>query len=175
MKHHYLWFRPVACLVWLVLCLPSLVAADDKLTVYVVNYPLKYFAERIAGEHATVVLPAPPDVDPAFWMPDTNTIAAYQRADLILLNGAHYAHWLNKVSLPSFRLVDTSSNFQDRYIPVAHRMTHTHGPTGKHTHTDVAFTTWLDFDLAVQHAKAIADALSRQRPELSEMFQHHYR
>ncbi len=131
---------------------------------------LKYFAERIAGEYATVVLPAPPDVDPAFWMPDADTMAAYQRADLIFLNGAHYAHWLNKVSLPSFRLVDTSSGFQDRYIPVADRVSHTHGPAGEHTHTDVAFTTWLDFDLAVQHAKAIADAFSRRRPELRETF-----
>ena len=74
-----------------------------RLTVYVVNYPLQYFAQRIAGEHAEVVLPVPPDVDPAFWMPDVATIAAYQRADLILLNGAQYAQWLTKVSLPQFR------------------------------------------------------------------------
>lgn len=170
MRRHGLWFRPAAGLVWVLLCLPSLVAAAAPWTVYVVNYPLKYFAERIAGEYATVVLPAPPDVDPAFWMPDADTMAAYQRADLIFLNGAHYAHWLNKVSLPSFRLVDTSSGFQDRYIPVADRVSHTHGPAGEHTHTDVAFTTWLDFDLAVQHAKAIADAFSRRRPELRETF-----
>ena len=73
--------------------------AAEKLTVYVVNYPLQFFAERIGGEHVNVVFPAPADVDPAYWMPDTPTIAAYQQADLILLNGAGYARWVNKVML----------------------------------------------------------------------------
>ena len=65
----------------------SATAGDERLTVYVVNYPLQYFAERIAGDQATVVFPAPPDEDPAFWTPDVSTIAGYQQADLILLNG----------------------------------------------------------------------------------------
>ncbi len=163
--------------VWLVcacLCVPSLVMAADRLTIYVVNYPLHYFAERIAGEYAKVVLPVPPDVDPAFWMPDVATIAAYQRADLILLHGAQYAQWLTKASLPQFRLVDTSARFRERYIRRTDAVTHTHGPRGEHAHTDVAFTTWLDFDLAAQHAKAIADALSRARPGLRDTFQRRY-
>lgn len=55
------------------------------LTVYVVNYPLQYFAERIAGQHASVVLPVPEDEDPTFWIPDPATITAYQRADPLAL------------------------------------------------------------------------------------------
>jgi ABC-type Zn uptake system ZnuABC Zn-binding protein ZnuA len=35
----------------------------EEFTVYVVNYPLQYFAERIGGEHVTVVFPAPADVE----------------------------------------------------------------------------------------------------------------
>ncbi len=31
--------------------------ASDKLSVYVVNYPLKYFAERIGGDNVKVVFP----------------------------------------------------------------------------------------------------------------------
>lgn len=38
--------------------------------VYTVNYPLAYFAERIAGDSVNVVFPTPPDIDPAFWSPD---------------------------------------------------------------------------------------------------------
>jgi zinc transport system substrate-binding protein len=162
---------------WLIcawLCAPSPIIAAERLTIYVVNYPLQYFAERIAGEHAEVVLPVPPAVDPAYWMPDAATVAAYQRADLILLNGAQYAKWLSKVSLPQFRLVDTSAGFGARYIRRSDTVTHTHGPQGKHAHTDVAFTTWLDFDLAAQHAKAVADALSRLRPALRDTFQRRY-
>ena len=48
--------------------------------VYVVHYPLQYFAERIGGEHVEVVFPAPPDVDPAYWAPEEDTIVAYQQA-----------------------------------------------------------------------------------------------
>ena len=42
--------------------------------IYAVNYPLKYFAERIGGDLFQVEFPAPGDVDPAFWNPDADTI-----------------------------------------------------------------------------------------------------
>lgn len=147
---------------------------SEKLTIYVVNYPLKYFAERIAGEHATFVFPAPPDVDPAYWMPDAKTISDYQRADLILLNGANYAKWVNKVSLPRFRMVNTSEAFKDRYIEAAEILTHSHGAEGKHAHEALAFTTWIDFSLAAEQAKAIAKALNRKKPSLEDIFQRNY-
>jgi len=152
----------------------SLSAGADRLSVYVVNYPLKYFTERIAGEHATVMLPVPSGKDPAFWMPDAKTISDYQRADLILLNGANYAKWINKVTLPQFRLVDTSANFKDRYIKMSNVMTHTHGPTGEHAHEEAAFTTWLDFELAAQQAKEIASALTRKKPALRDLIKSNY-
>ena len=139
--------------------------AGEKLRIYTVNYPLAYFAERIAGDLATVTFPAPPDVDPAFWMPDAETIAAYQGADLILLNGADYAKWTAKVSLPRSRLVDTSRGFEDRYIHETIGVSHSHGPGGEHSHGGTAFTTWLDLNQAAQQAEAIAQALTRKRPD----------
>ena len=148
--------------------------ASEKLNVYVVNYPLQYFAERIAGEHATVIFPAPDEVDPAYWMPDKKIIEAYQQADLILLNGAHYAKWVAKVTLPRSKMVDTSRKFKDRYITNKEITTHSHGAAGEHGHEDAAFTLWLDFNLAAQQAKAIEKAMSRKRPELSSIFQKNY-
>ena len=148
--------------------------AAEKLTVYVVNYPLQYFAERIGGEHVNVFLPAQANIDPAFWMPDTPTIAAYQQADLILLNGAGYAKWVNKVTLPRFRMVNTSAGFKDRYIEAAEILTHSHGSEGEHAHESLAFTTWIDFNLAARQAKSIAEALGRKRPELKHTFQKNY-
>jgi len=149
-------------------------ATPGKLTVYVVNYPLKYFAERIAGEHATVRFPVPPDADPAYWMPDAETVSAYQRADLILLNGATYAKWVDKVTIPQFRTVDTSAAFRDRTIRLADAVTHTHGPKGKHAHEGIAFTTWLDLELAAAQAQAIAHAMTRKRPGLKEVFRRNF-
>jgi zinc transport system substrate-binding protein len=145
-----------------------------KPTVYVVNYPLKYFTERIAENRVDVRFPAPSDEDPAFWKPDVDTIAAFQTADLIVLNGATYAKWTEKVSLPKTKIVNTSAGFQDQYIEIKDSVTHSHGPAGEHSHTGTAFTTWLDFRLATQQAKAILTALSRLLPEQKSAFEAQY-
>jgi len=157
-----------------VVCSHAAGEQSEKLTVYTVNYPLQYFAERIAENHTKVVFPAPPDVDPAYWTPDSKTIVAYQHADLILLNGANYAKWVNKVSLPQSRLVDTSSGFKEQYIYTKERVTHTHGTEGKHAHENTAFTTWLDFMLAVKQAETVTKALIRKKPELKDTFHNNY-
>jgi zinc transport system substrate-binding protein len=140
---------------------------DDEsgpLSVYVVNHPLEYFAERIGGAQVDVVFPAPRDLDPAFWMPPPETIAAYQEADLIIENGAGYARWTGHASLPRGRRVDTSAGFRDRWIALEGGVSHGHGPEGEHSHVGTAHTTWLDPTLAKEQARAIATALVSLRP-----------
>lgn len=132
-----------------------------KPVVYTVNYPLAYFAERIAGDLVEVHFPEM-DGDPAFWNPSPEEIVAYQNADLILLNGAGYAKWVPKVTLPPTRLVDTSASFEDRLIALEETGNHTHGPGGAHVHGEVAFTTWLDPLLAIEQATEIRDAFAGQ-------------
>lgn len=133
--------------------------------IYVVNYPLQYLAQRIAGDAADVVFPVPPGEDPAFWKPDAATIQQYQRADLILLNGASYAKWLQTATLPTAKMVDTSKTFQDELIEVDDTVVHSHGPQGEHSHAGIAFTTWLDLTLAVRQAEAIHVALAKLLPD----------
>jgi len=145
-------------------------AADTPLSVYVVNYPLQYFAERIGGPEVRVTFPAPAHADPAFWKPSPDEIVAYQKADLILLNGASYAKWVPRVSLPPSRMVDTSATFADQFIPLKNQVTHSHGQAGKHEHGNVAFTTWLDPKQAIAQARAIGNALIRLRPGAANDF-----
>jgi zinc transport system substrate-binding protein len=133
-------------------------AATQK--VMVVNYPLQYFAERIGGDFVDVEFPAPSDVDPAFWMPDAETVAEYQQAALILLNGATYAKWLERVSVPEHKLVDTSEPFRDQLLTMERVVTHSHGPGGEHAHAGTAFTTWIDFSQAARQAAVIARAFA---------------
>jgi zinc transport system substrate-binding protein len=104
---------------------------EGPLSVFVVNYPLRFMAESIGGEHVRVSFPAPADVDPATWIPDGDTLAAY---------------------------------------PLEGSVTHTHGPAGAHAHEGTAFTTWLDPTLAIEQARAIAQALTRARPQGAESF-----
>lgn len=144
------------------------------LDVYVVNYPLQYFAERIGGENVRVSLPVPANIDPAFWSPDVEVVAALQGADLVLLNGAGYEKWVDVVSLSASKLVDTSTSFADRYVTIEDAVTHTHGPGGEHSHGEIAFTTWLDPNLAIEQARAIKEAFSAARPASSDAFETAY-
>jgi zinc transport system substrate-binding protein len=165
-------YRP---LIVSLLLLASVTAnAADILSVYAVNYPLAYFAQRIGGDHINPVYPLPADIDPAFWEPDASDIAGFQQADLILLNGAGYAKWLKRVSLPRRKLVNTSAAFQHDYISVNETVTHQHGPGGDHTHTGTAFTTWLDFNQASMQAKVILQALEKARPEHADDFRQNF-
>ncbi len=145
-------------------------SANSPLTIAAANYPLKFFAEQIAGNQAKVAFPMPADIDPAFWQPNAEDIAALQKADLVLLNGAHYSKWLPKVSLSLFKQVNTSAVFRDQYIHQTSGVTHNHGEGGEHSHGETAFTTWLDFSLANLQAKSIYNALVKKRPASRQRF-----
>ncbi|MEM1389004.1 MAG: metal ABC transporter substrate-binding protein [Pseudomonadota bacterium] len=133
-------------------------AAQERPSIVAVNYPLSYFAERLAGAEADVTFPVPGDVDPSFWRPSIADISAIQSADLILLNGASFASWIDRVSLPRSKIVNTASGFTDRFINTE-SITHSHGDGGEHSHEGVASYTWLDPALAALQAEAIAAAL----------------
>jgi zinc transport system substrate-binding protein len=135
-------------------------AVQGKPQVYVANHPLQYFASRLGGAAVEVRFPAPADEDPVFWQPDDATIAAYQAADLILMNGATYSKWAEKVTLPQSKLVDTSAAFRTAFIEIKADSTHSHGPGGEHSHSGTAFTTWLDLHQAGLQAQAVAKALT---------------
>ena len=142
----------------------------EKLVVATVNYPLAYFAKRIGGDLVDVLFPAPPDQDPAYWSPDAEVIASYQNADVILLNGAGYAKWVARATLPSSRLVDTSAEFADRFIRLEGAITHSHGPEGAHVHAGWASTTWLDPRQAIEQAAAASRAMISDRRVYEPIF-----
>jgi len=146
-------------------------SAGGKPVVCVVNYPLKYFAERIAGDLITVEFPAAGSGDPAFWRPSANLVRRFQAADLIVLNGASYAKWTMTASLRDAALVDTSRSFADRYIRATDGVTHSHGPGGKHSHAGIAFTTWLDPTQAIAQAKTLCAALTARLPAHKDRLQ----
>ena len=126
--------------------------------IFASNYPLPFFAEKISGDPDRVVFPEISG-DPAFWEPSINDISAMQQADVVLVNGATYEKWLEKVTLAKECTIDTSAPFKDKYIITKGESTHSHGPTGQHSHTGTAFTTWIDLKQAVQQAQTVKNAL----------------
>ena len=133
-------------------------------SVYTVNYPLAYFAERLAPEGIEVVFPAPPQVDPAFWTPSADEIGRYQHAELILLNGAGYAGWARYATLPKSKVIVTAAGCRDAFLDSGEAVSHQHGLDGDHAHAGSAFTTWLDIRLARCQADHLADALLELAP-----------
>jgi zinc transport system substrate-binding protein len=143
---------------------------EGPLDVYVVNYPLQYFAQRIGGDWVQVEFPAPADVDPVYWTPEPEVVSAYQSADLILLNGASYAGWIEMTSLPASKMVNSAKAFEADFIYFDDAVTHSHGPEGGHSHGETAFTTWLDPTLALKQAEAIRAAFAEVRPQSRDAF-----
>ncbi|QHQ36407.1 metal ABC transporter substrate-binding protein [Algicella marina] len=140
-------------------------ALAEPLKITAVNNVLATFAERIGGEAVTVTMPAPEGSDPALWKPAIADISAIQQSDLILLNGAGYAAWTTKTSLPRSRTVTALAGLEREIIETEGAITHSHGPEGEHAHTGQDPHTWLDFALAARQARAIGDALARKLPE----------
>jgi zinc transport system substrate-binding protein len=136
----------------------------------VVNYPLEYFTKRIAGDQVEVFFPVPREEDPAFWKPQEKDIEEYQRADLILLNGAEYEKWLPAAVLPLTKQVVTSQAFAERYMQNGEVVTHSHGPQGMHSHGLIDFNTWMDPKQAALQAQCIHDELARLLPEATKDF-----
>ncbi|MDH3475806.1 MAG: metal ABC transporter substrate-binding protein [Rhodospirillales bacterium] len=155
----------------LVLQATSLLAAEK--TVFASNYPLAYFAERLAGKPEIVVQPETAG-DPTDWRPSIEEILAIQQADVILLNGADYEKWARTATLPPSRVVDTSAAFKGRYLMVEGGSRHQHGPEGAHAHRAPASTTWLDLSLAAEQARAVMEALaSADISEKAELQRNH--
>ncbi|MEH6593455.1 MAG: metal ABC transporter substrate-binding protein [Halioglobus sp.] len=138
---------------------------DTTPYIVVVNNPLLYFARRLIGDEVDVRLLAPADIDPASWQPTVEDVLQIQGAELLLLNGAAYSPWLDKVSLSSSQLVVTSEAAKDHWIVLNKQVTHSHGPGGEHAHGSYAFTTWMDMSLAQLQAKTVAKALQKEWPE----------
>ncbi|MEM7603047.1 MAG: metal ABC transporter substrate-binding protein [Verrucomicrobiota bacterium] len=141
----------------------AVVTAQEPLKVQAANYPLAYFAERIATEAFEIEYLVDPDVDPAFWRPSDEAMIAFQQADIILRNGATYSKWMHHASLPVSAIVDSSREFREDFIETEGEL-HTHGDGTVHSHGGIAFTTWLDFRQAAIQAEAIARRFAAVKP-----------
>ena len=142
--------------------------AETAPYIVAVNNPLLYFARRLTGDDIEVRLLAPEDIDPATWQPTVADVLQLQGAELVLLNGAGYSSWLDKIAISSGKLVATSEAVQDSWIELSDTLTHSHGPVGEHAHGGYAFTTWMDMSLARAQAEAVATALQQRWPRRSD-------
>ena len=129
--------------------------------VVVASYALEYLTQRLVGDEIQVEFPAENSHDPSNWAPAVDDIAYMQRADLVIVNGssAPFAQWLVQVTLPSSKICDSCEDIPlSKLIAVSdHRIVHSHGPEGEHSHAYMVPHIWLDPELAALQAKKIAE------------------
>ncbi|MEQ9410054.1 MAG: metal ABC transporter substrate-binding protein [Fuerstiella sp.] len=134
-------------------------------SVVVTSYPLFAMAQEIAGNALTVHYPIPDTVTSPAWKLTTVDISLLQNADAVVMNGAGYEPWANRISLPRSRVVRTSVGFEDQLQYAAGAVTHQHGPSGAASGGTVIPITWLDPTLAEAQLRQVEQVLCRLAPE----------
>ncbi|WP_417389660.1 metal ABC transporter substrate-binding protein [Gimesia sp.] len=138
-------------------------AEEGPRLVVVVNYPLQFIVESLAGPEFQILNPVPPAEDPETWLPGDATIQTIQQADLIVTNGADFADWVKKLSLPRSKVLRTSLAIKDALITVPDFEVHSHG-SGAHSHAGTVAFFWLDPQLMAKQAEVIAERLINLNP-----------
>jgi zinc transport system substrate-binding protein len=148
---------------------------SERFSVYTASHAVADFAARIgANAGVSVVMPLPAGRDASLWRPAIADIAAFQKADLVLLNGAGLESWVQHVSLSRSRVVDLSKGLADRLIVRQDAITHAHGQEGAHSHVGIVPGLWMDFSLAARQAQAVLDAMVARLPGKTSILQANY-
>jgi zinc transport system substrate-binding protein len=145
-----------------------MIVAEEVLAA---SYPVAYLAGRVAGGLVPVVCPVPPAAVLETWVPDREALVRFQRARVILVNGAGLERWVTAASLPRSRLSETTRDARDRLIELTESVVHAHGPGGAHEHRGISGYTWLDPALAAVQAEAVAAAMTRAFPQHAAAFE----
>jgi len=141
--------------------------ADKNPVVMVTSQPLFEVADLLAGDHIEVHKITPDNIASRNWKPQKNDVKRLQNADMILISGAGYEPWKDRISLPGSRLKDTAAGYYSEFIRIPDAITHQHGPEGKHAHPGTVWATWLDPELAESQCIRVADLFVELQPAAS--------
>ncbi|MFO0426592.1 MAG: metal ABC transporter substrate-binding protein [Planctomyces sp.] len=135
--------------------------AEDDLTV---RYVTQVQSDPSDGKSSGEADPSRRSVSARRWNPEAADILAMQKARLILISGAGYEPWLDRVSLPRSRVNDTTKNIRQSLIEIPDAIVHRHGPEGDHSHSGMVWPVWLDPALAESQLDRVRDQLERVVP-----------
>ncbi|MCH2200323.1 MAG: metal ABC transporter substrate-binding protein [Fuerstiella sp.] len=136
-----------------------------RVTIAVTSYPLLAMAEEMAGDAADVELVVSSGTTSPDWKPNSSAVQKMQQATRILISGGDYEPWLQRVTVPRSRLIDTSQGFYDQFVRIPDAVIHQHGPDGNHSHPGVVWATWLDPQLATSQLNQTRDVLLSVLPD----------
>lgn len=149
---------------------PSPKSAEPAPRILTTVQPLWEMAAAVAGNDLQVQSIVPPNRVARTWRPSADDVQSLQTAQLVLLQGAGYEPWRERITLPGSRTVDTSAAYSEQLIEIPDATVHQHGPGGLHSHPGTVWSTWLDPELALAQLDQVQSACSRLRPEQSAEF-----
>lgn len=157
---------------------PSKNKLREKPLVVTTSYPLKYFADRIAGKKIDVTYP-PEAIDGCLhvldWQPSASAVLEMQKADRVITNGSGFERWLPLVPLRESSIVDTSEFIQSELLEIDGKPVHQHGPEGAKTKNALAFATWLNPELAISQAQVVKQTMINLMPSEGDYFEENFK
>ena len=153
---------------------------NSKLQVVASATFLYEFSQNIGKEMIDVTLLVPMGADPHDWEPTIRDTERLQKADMIIVNGIGYEHWLNSLELSDIAgiLVDTSNGIStldsanhDEEKHDDHAKEDGHDDEDNHNHGVLDPHIWLNPVFAQLQVKNIANALSNSDPTNKNYYQ----
>ena len=151
------------------------ITENSKLQIITSATFLSEFSQNIGKEMIDVTLLVPMGADPHDWEPTIRDREKLQKADVIIINGIGYEHWIDSFDSNDNQgiLVDTSNGIStlDSEKHDDHAKEDGHEEEDKNNHEDLDPHIWLNPVYAQLQVKNIANALSNSDPTNKNYYQ----
>jgi len=151
------------------------ITENSKLQIITSATFLNEFSQNIGKEMIDVTLLVPMGADPHDWEPTIRDREKLQKADVIIVNGIGYEHWIGSFDSNDNQgiLVDTSNGIStlDSEKHDDHAKEDGHEEEDKNNHEDLDPHIWLNPVYAQLQVKNIANALSNSDPTNKNYYQ----
>ena len=153
------------------------ITENSKLQVITSATFLYEFSQNVGKEMIDVTLLVPMGADPHDWEPTIRDREKLQKADVIIVNGIGYEHWLDSFDSNDNQgiLVDTSNGIStldsEKHDDHTKEDDHDGHEEDKHNHGDLDPHIWLNPVYAQLQVKNIANALSNSDPTNKNYYQ----
>ena len=150
---------------------------NSKLQVITSATFLYEFSQNVGKEMIDVTLLVPMGADPHDWEPTIRDREKLQKADIIIVNGIGYEHWLGSLDSNDNQgiLVDTSNGIltldSEKHDDHTKEDDHDGHEEDKHNHGELDPHIWLNPVYAQLQVKNIANALSNSDPTNKNYYQ----
>lgn len=154
---------------------------ETKPSITVSIFPLKEFAEEIAGDKVDINCLIPNNMEPHDYEPKTKDFEKLINSDAFIYNGLGLEEWVEKVNEviknEDVLIVDSSKNVDSITIEDEnHEEEHNHDNEEEHDHEHGAIDphSWLSLKEAQVQSEAIKDTLIEIDPENKAYYEQNY-